>query len=92
MFFQYSDELFVELFQFLHALYGKNIDTESVSHTFQFLEEHMLYPYIEELAHDAAQFELGSIMRQLFNIRIQHMFFKKLKGVWDRFCVNVFSV
>lgn len=53
---QYSDELFVELFQFLHALYGKNIDTESVSHTFQFLEEHMLYPYIEELAHDAAQF------------------------------------
>ncbi|ASB60515.1 MULTISPECIES: response regulator aspartate phosphatase RapA [Bacillus] len=53
---QYNDELFVELFQFLHALYGKNIDTESVSHTFQFLEEHMLYPYIEELAHDAAQF------------------------------------
>ncbi|MCY7930622.1 response regulator aspartate phosphatase RapA [Bacillus inaquosorum] len=53
---QYSDELFVELFQFLHALYGKNIDTESVTHTFQFLEEHMLYPYIEELAHDAAQF------------------------------------
>nr|WP_213384217.1 tetratricopeptide repeat protein [Bacillus subtilis] len=53
---QYSDELFVELFQFLHALYGKSIDTESVSHTFQFLEEHMLYPYIEELAHDAAQF------------------------------------
>ncbi|WP_212907622.1 response regulator aspartate phosphatase RapA [Bacillus sp. J5TS4] len=53
---QYSDELFVELFQFLHVLYGKNIDTESVSHTFQFLEEHMLYPYIEELAHDAAQF------------------------------------
>lgn len=53
---QYSDELFVKLFQFLHALYGKNIDTESVSHTFQFLEEHMLYPYIEELAHDAAQF------------------------------------
>ncbi|WP_439024825.1 response regulator aspartate phosphatase RapA [Bacillus halotolerans] len=53
---QYSDELFVELFQFLHALYGKNIDTESVSHTFQFLEEHMLYPYIEELAHDAAQY------------------------------------
>ncbi|MGK9265450.1 response regulator aspartate phosphatase RapA [Bacillus inaquosorum] len=53
---QYSDELFVELFQFLHALYGENIDTESVSHTFQFLEEHMLYPYIEELAHDAAQF------------------------------------
>ncbi|OOE21495.1 aspartate phosphatase [Bacillus subtilis] len=53
---QYSDELFVELFQFLHALYGKNIDTEPVSHTFQFLEEHMLYPYIEELAHDAAQF------------------------------------
>ncbi|AFI27894.1 response regulator aspartate phosphatase [Bacillus sp. JS] len=53
---QYKDELFVELFQFLHALYGKNIDTESVSHTFQFLEEHMLYPYIEELAHDAAQF------------------------------------
>ncbi|MDM5301345.1 response regulator aspartate phosphatase RapA [Bacillus sp. SW14] len=53
---QYSDELFVELFQFLHALYGKNVNTESVSHTFQFLEEHMLYPYIEELAHDAAQF------------------------------------
>ncbi|MBG9768675.1 aspartate phosphatase [Bacillus vallismortis] len=53
---QYSDELFVELFQFLHALYGKNMNTESVSHTFQFLEEHMLYPYIEELAHDAAQF------------------------------------
>ncbi|UTL73977.1 response regulator aspartate phosphatase RapA [Bacillus halotolerans] len=53
---QYSDELFVDLFQFLHALYGKNIDTESVSHTFQFLEEHMLYPYIEELAHDAAQY------------------------------------
>ncbi|MCI4135786.1 response regulator aspartate phosphatase RapA [Bacillus vallismortis] len=53
---QYSDDLFVELFQFLHALYGKNMNTESVSHTFQFLEEHMLYPYIEELAHDAAQF------------------------------------
>ncbi|TYS08410.1 tetratricopeptide repeat protein [Bacillus subtilis] len=53
---QYSDELFVELFQFLHALYGKNVNTESISHTFQFLEEHMLYPYIEELAHDAAQF------------------------------------
>ncbi|WP_087941867.1 Rap family tetratricopeptide repeat protein [Bacillus atrophaeus] len=54
--YQYCDELFVKLFQFLHALYGKSVDTESVARTFQFLEEHMLYPYVEELAHDAAQF------------------------------------
>ncbi|PAK31958.1 aspartate phosphatase [Bacillus velezensis] len=53
---EYNDELFVNLFQFLHALYGKEMDNASVRHTFDFLEEHMLYPYVEELAHDAAKF------------------------------------
>lgn len=53
---EYNDELFVNLFQFLHALYGKEMDNASVRRTFDFLEEHMLYPYVEELAHDAAKF------------------------------------
>ncbi|MBS0046472.1 tetratricopeptide repeat protein [Bacillus velezensis] len=53
---EYNDELFVNLFQFLHALYGKEMDNASVRHTFDFLEEHMLYLYVEELAHDAAKF------------------------------------
>ncbi|AUJ62015.1 aspartate phosphatase [Bacillus velezensis] len=53
---EYNDELFVNLFRFLHALYGKEMDNASVRRTFDFLEEHMLYPYVEELAHDAAKF------------------------------------